>query len=883
MIDGHYARHHTIVVVDVAGFGDRRRTNIHQVAVRGGLYRVMHVAFDMIGVRWADCHVEDRGDGLFVLAPAEAPKAAFAASLLSSMIRGLRAHNDACAGPEQIRLRLALHAGEVHHDGHGVTSAALTHAFRLVDSDELKAALAASRGMLAVVVSDWFYEDVVRHHPATAPDTYRPVWVSHKETRATAWLALPDCPFPPALVQPEPRPWVVPRQLPLRVRDFTGRGDHLAALDALLAGSGTSLPPPVVISAVDGAAGIGKTALAVHWAHLVQDKFPDGTLYANLRGYGPGEPAAAGEVLDGFLRALGTPAERMPAGVDAQAALYRSLLRGRRVLIVLDNANSADQVRPLLPGSGGCVVVVTSRDSLNGLVVFETAHRLTLDLLTPAEARTLVTGIIGTERADTETGAVAELIVRCAWLPLALRIAAGRVAAHPRITVAEVVAQLAKERNRLDVLSRGGDERAAVRNVFGWSYQQLPARHAQIFRRLGLHPGPDISIPAASVLGELDETAANELLDGLANTHLIERSAGGRYRFHDLLRVYAADLSHEIDAPEVRDHALHALLEWYANIARTCEEILYPHNPHISTQQRSEGLAHISDRAEALAWLETERANLMAALRAADHADQRHNVLKIAESMRFLHTAGSWDDLLDVENCAVDLARRWNDRIMESFFLCWRGDTYTELRRMDLAANDIEGALTLADTLSDPTWHAWALNARARMSLYMGQFNEANRDLHEALQLVNGVDTGRLVAVLEGNLCEANIGIGTFHAALVHGERSLDLRRQLGDLNGEPHTLHLLARVWAGLGEHTKAIELCRRAIELGRTVGRFVDAIVEPLDTLGVALLQTGRPEAAIACWREAATLFHEYGRHHQAHEARERIRAALAKPDAI
>lgn len=229
----------------------------------------------------------------------------------------------------------------------------------------------------------------------------------------------------------------VPRQLPLTVGDFTGRAEHLAALDALLtSGSRDQVPGAAVISAVDGSGGIGKTTLAVHWAHRVQDRFPDGTLYANLRGYGPGEPAAPSEILDGFLRAVGTPVDRMPQGLDARAGLYRSLLADRRMLIVLDNANNADQVRPLLPAAPGCMAVVTSRDSLTGLVITEGATRLTLDLFEPSEAHDLVAGVLGASRTAAEPDAVADLVRLCARLPLALRIAAGRVAGMPHTTVA---------------------------------------------------------------------------------------------------------------------------------------------------------------------------------------------------------------------------------------------------------------------------------------------------------------------------------------------------------------------------------------------------------------------------------------------------------------
>ncbi|MGH3878190.1 MAG: ATP-binding protein [Actinophytocola sp.] len=874
----HEAKHHTIVVVDVEGFGDRRRTNLNQLAVRDGLYRVVRTTFDTVGVPWADCYREDRGDGMFILVPESSAKTVLVESLPPTLVAALQAHNAIHADVEQFRLRMALHAGNVHYDDHGVTSAALNLAFRLIDAEPVKAALATSPGVLAMITSDWFFEDIVRHHPEAKPDTYRLVSLSQKETNTSAWIALPDHPYPPTTLagNSEPRPWVTPRQLPLAVRDFTGRAEHLAALDTLIPTQSSSEPTrSVVISAVDGTAGIGKTTLAVHWAHRMQNHFPDGTLHINLRGYGPGESATPGEVLDGFLRALGTPAEQMPIGVDAQAALYRSLLGERRMLIVLDNANSADQVRPLLPGAGGCMVLVTSRDSLTGLVVTEAAHRLTLDLLAPAEALALVTGIIGSTRAKTEPEAVADLISLCARLPLALRIAAGRVATNPHTTVGEVVAELADEHDRLDVLSRGGDERAAVRTVFDWSYQRLPAEHAQLFRRLGLHPGPDLSIPAAAAVAGLDGAAARGLLDDLASAHLIERAARMRYRFHDLLRAYATDQAHHFDHDDVRASAVRNLLDWYAHTARICDELVYIANPRLP-QQLAAPVDYPKvtlDRPAALDWLESERANLLAALRDAARRGMHRHVLQFADSMRFLYLTGSWDEIIEVDSCGIAAAQDCGDRSAESFFHARRGDTHIEMRSWDAAEIDIQQALATSRALGDHLRHAWALNGFACLWLKKERFDDANTYLREALPLSRGVDTGRLEAVLEGNMTQAYIGLGHYQEALECGERSLELRRRAGDLYGEPFALHLLARAWLGLGEYRKVIDLCQQAISLGRVTGNLGETVAQPLDTLATALHHTGNTTEAVNCWQEAANLYDKYGRPYPADEIRRRL----------
>ncbi|HEV8557183.1 MAG TPA: NB-ARC domain-containing protein, partial [Actinophytocola sp.] len=408
---------------------------------------------------------------------------------------------------------------------------------------------------------------------------------------------------------------VVPRQLPLAIRDFVGRTEHLAALDALLP---TEEAGTVVISALDGTGGVGKTTLAVHWAHSVQDRFPDGTLYVNLRGYGPGEPATPTEVLDGFLRALGCPPEGIPIGQEAQAGLYRSLLAGCRVLIVLDNANTADQVRPLLPGSAGCLVLITSRASLIGLVISESAIRVTLDLLTPQEAVDLVRSIIGNDRAASEPESVAQLTQLCARLPLALRIAAHRAAAHPQSPIAELVAELSDMQTRLDYLTVPGDELATVRTVLSWSDRILPADQARMFRLLGLHPGPHISADAASALADISPLDARFLLDGLADAHLLNHTASNRYAFHDLLRVYANERVHQLESDSERDAAISRLLGWYLHVTdNATRHFDHGRRPILRDADPPNYPLITTTQSEAIKWLEVEASNLLAVTRIA--------------------------------------------------------------------------------------------------------------------------------------------------------------------------------------------------------------------------------------------------------------------------
>jgi NB-ARC domain/Bacterial transcriptional activator domain len=368
---------------------------------------------------------------------------------------------------------------------------------------------------------------------------------------------------------------VVPAQLPFGVAGFTGRIDQLARLDTLLRELAHG-PTAVVISAVSGTAGVGKTALAVHWAHRVADRFPDGQLYVNLRGFDAGgqvmDPA---EAVRRFLDALGVPAERIPVDLDAQAALYRSLLAGRRMLVVLDNARTTAQVRPLLPGARTCLVLVTSRNQLSGLVAADGAHPIILDLLTLDEAWELLARRLGSDRTTAEPDAVAEIITACARLPLALAIVGARAATHPHLPLHTLAGELRDSGDRLGTLTTD-DPTTDVRAVFSWSYHALTPDAARLFRLLGLHPGPDISIAATASLAALSLPQVRVLLAELAGANLLVERTPNRYSLHDLLRAYAGDLAHTHDSDQQRHATTHRMLDHYLHTAHTAARQLYP-------------------------------------------------------------------------------------------------------------------------------------------------------------------------------------------------------------------------------------------------------------------------------------------------------------------
>lgn len=359
-------------------------------------------------------------------------------------------------------------------------------------------------------------------------------------------------------------PATVPMQLPHNASQFVGREAELARLDALLA-AGTHGSTPIL--SVSGSGGVGKTTLAIQWAHRAAGSFPDGQLFLDLRGYGPDTPIAPDDALAALLRALGVDGAGIPAEAAERAALYRTLVAGRRLLIVLDNASSADQVRPLLPGTSTSFVLITSRDTLTGLAAREGAHRVQLDRMNADECLRLLRELLGA-RCDAEPVATRQLLRRCARLPLALRIAAERIRSHPQRRVSDLVAELTDEQHALDVLDIDGDPQASMRAIFFSSYRHLEPRAAQLFRLLGLHPGEDIDVyAAAALLGIDDLRATHGHLTGLVHAHLVEETADHRYHLHNLLRTYAAELTECIDNTTERTAALTRLLDYYLSAA----------------------------------------------------------------------------------------------------------------------------------------------------------------------------------------------------------------------------------------------------------------------------------------------------------------------------
>jgi DNA-binding SARP family transcriptional activator len=672
----------------------------------------------------------------------------------------------------------------------------------------------------------------------------------------------------------------VPRQLPAPARHFTGRIAELAALDALLA-EATAAGAPVVISAITGTAGTGKTTLAVYWAHRIADRFPDGQLYVNLRGFDPGGlPMAPAEAVRGFLDALAVRPAQLPVDLDAQAALYRSRLAGKKMLIVLDNARDTAQVQPLLPGTPGCLVLVTSRRQLTGLVAGAGAQPLTLDLFTHVEAEALLSRRFGPARIAAEPQATREIITSCARLPLALTLVAARAAAQPTFSLATLAGELRDAHARLDALAGQDGPAADVRSVFSWSYRQLSDPAARLFRLLGLHPGPHVTVAAATSLAGVSLSQVRSLLAELTGAHLLAEPTPGRYAFHDLLRAYTTELAHAVDTEADRHAGIHRLLDHYLHTGHAATRLLSWINVPIDLPRQQPGvtLVDLSDAADALAWFDAEHPVLLAAIdHAASAGFDTHAWLLVWSIETFLDWRVHWHDWVAVGHTALAAGRRLADPLPQAVAHRSLAGAYTQLGRHDEAADHTRQALDLFEELDDRVGQAHTHLNLTQALEQQGCISEALLHAEQALQLF------RAVGQREGQARALN-AVGWFHAllgdyqeALIHCEQALTLLRELGERIGEAATWDSLGLAHSHLGHHVEAIHCYRQAVELFRELGgHYYEA--SSLTDLGDAQHAGGHTEAARDAWRQALTILDQLS-HHEA----EALRAKLHSFDVV
>ena len=672
----------------------------------------------------------------------------------------------------------------------------------------------------------------------------------------------------PAASRPGPgaaQPWLVPAQLPLDVAGFTGRERELEQLESLAVAEADSA---MVICVIDGTAGIGKTALAVRFAHRVARRFEDGQLYVNLRGFDPRQPPLLPEeALRGFLHGLGVHPGRIPVDIADLEGAYRSLVARRRVLVVLDDAASVDQVRPLLPGTHTCMVLVTSRSRLGGLAARDGARRITLDVLAHDEAMALLAWIVGRERVTAEQDACHAVTGLCGSLPLALRIAAEWAVTHPSSPLSELATRLNDERTRLGVLATDDDETAAVRPVLSSSYRSLPPDAARAFRLLALHAGPEFSVPAASALLAVSPADAGRLLEALTSRHLLQEPQPGRYRFHDLLRLYAAERAEDDEAPADRADALRRVLGWYLQTANATDTVLIPQRlrpPREPVPGITPEIA-FSARDEALDWCEAECANIIAAVGQAADSGQYDTAWKLCMALTgFFYLRKHWAYQISAYRTGLRAARQAGNAYGETWILINLGVACRELGRFDEALQHFQAALTIARRTGDAWAEGYAQTNIGDTHHAAQRFENAADHYLRALAIAQeieqrtGQDPGQDITLT--SLANTYRMLSRFDDALNCSGRALAIARENGDRWGEGFAHHSIGDTFRDLGQFREAIDHLQQGLTIREEIGD-QHGQARILHSLGSALRDAGQIGAAYMAWSQAIAIFHDLG----------------------
>ncbi len=660
---------------------------------------------------------------------------------------------------------------------------------------------------------------------------------------------------PPAPATPVAATRVVPTQLPADLASFTGRAAELARARTLLGGVSTA----PVITTIVGMAGVGKTTLAVRLAHDIAAHFPDGQFYVNLRGFDPSESVVSpDEALRGFLEALGVAPQGMPSDQDGRSSLYRSLLAGRRVLVLVDNARDADAVRPLLPGAAGCMTIVTSRHQLRGLVARNGAHPLTLGLLSAAESEQFLVHRLGATRITAERTAVDEIISRCGRLPLALAVVAARVATSPSLSLADVAA---------DLYNGGGaladpDGELDVRNVFSWSCGALRPATRRLFRLLGEHPGPELSVPAVASLTDLPPELTRTLLDELAGVHLLCERSPGRYMLHDLLFAYARELAGK-ESEEDRRAARHRLLDHYLHGASAAAATLFPYHTKVPVDPPSAGVIDVALGSYQLArkWLRTELPVLFSIVTQADDTGFAGHVWRTAAALElFLDRQGRRSDQVTVQLAALVSARRDGDRYGIAYTTRALGHAYSRAGDDRGAREYLPKALRLFGELGNRDGEAETSRNIAFLANTSGEHRPALDHYDHALTAYRSIENETGEAAVLNEIGWTLIMLGDHSGALDYCRRSVALHAATGNRNGEAAASDSLGYAYHHLGEYDKAIAHFQDALRIYQDISdRYLEA--DTLHHIGQSAMASGDLDTARRAWDDALDILNEIG----------------------
>ncbi|MET7704645.1 BTAD domain-containing putative transcriptional regulator [Micromonospora sp. NPDC005413] len=648
----------------------------------------------------------------------------------------------------------------------------------------------------------------------------------------------------------------VPRQLLAVPPIFVGRRQELNRLTELLGDELASCSG--VAAVVSGVGGMGKTWLALHWAHQHLNRFPDGQLYVNLRGFSPdNRPLPVSTAIRGFLEALGTRPESIPRDLDGQTALYRSLMAGRRMLVLLDNARDADQVRALLPGSAShSFVVITSRDQLVGLLTTEGAYPLPLDPLSTQQSLDLLARRLGRGRTAAWAARIEQIVASCAGLPLALSIVAARASTNRALSPDDLADDLVDRPGRLDALATG-EPTADVRAVLSWSWRALRPEPARLFRLLGLHPGPDVSAAAAASLAGLPVNPTKRILEHLSRAHLVSGHGLGRYTSHDLVRAYAAELAADDDDRDARQR----LYDHYVHTAHAAALLTDPHRDTIDLPAPTTGVAveRLHDRADASRWLNAERPVLLAIVADAERAGYDGHAWRLSWALAtFLSRQAYWQDLASVQRIALRAAKHGRDILGQAHTLRELALAAVQVGRHDEAVAHLRDACRLFIELDLPSGHAYTRLYLGWVYELQGRHRAALAEDERALSIF--ADVGHKVGQARAlnALGWDHAQLGDLATALDHCLRALTLHEAMGNVTAAAQTWDSLGYIHHRLGEYDRAVSCFDLALELSRQVGdRFQEA--ESLLHLGESHLCLGRPDATRQAWQRAVVLLRD------------------------